>query len=287
MEYKTLGKNFKIPVIGLGTWGIGGFMESDYSQDKKSIQSIRDAIGLGYAHIDTAELYGAGHSEKLIGEAIKDLDRSKIIITSKVFKINLKYDDVITSCKKSLKRLQTDYIDIYLIHAPNPEISIKETMEAINYLVEQKLVNFIGVSNFSVKQVKEAQKYSKNKIVINQIPYNLNTRNKDYIGSCVNMESEIIPYCQKNNIIIMTFRPIERGFLLKPNPVLDKLSKKYNRTKAQIAINWLINKKGIVTIPKSTDTKHLKENLGATGWKLSNEDMELLDKTKFENPSTQ
>lgn len=285
MEFKSLDKGFKIPVLGLGTWEIGGLMEADSSSDNGSIKAIRDAIDLGYTHIDTAELYGAGHSEELIGKAIKDLDRSKLIITSKVFKTNLKYNDVIASCKKSLKRLQTDYVDIYLIHAPNPEISLEETMKALDYLIEQKLIKFIGVSNFSVEEIKEAQKYSQNKIVVNQIPYNLNTRNKDYIGKCINMESEIIPYCQENDIIIMAFRPIERGFLLEPNHVLDKLSKKYNKTKAQIAINWLISKKGIITIPKSTNIEHLKENLGAIGWNLSDEDMELLDKTEFESPS--
>ena len=286
MKFKILGKDFKIPVLGLGTWGIGGFLETDSSNDEKSIQAIKDAIDLGYTHIDTAELYGAGHSEYLIGKAIKDLDRSKLIITSKVFKTNLKYDEVIASCKKSLEKLQTDYIDIYLIHAPNPEIPLEETMKAMDYLVDQNLVRFIGVSNFSVKEMQEAQKYSKNKIVANQIPYNLATRNKNRRGSCINMESEIIPYCQKNDIIIMAYRPIERGLLLEPNPVLDELSKKYNKTKAQIVINWLISKKGIITIPKSANIEHLKENLGAVGWNLSDEDIKLLDETKFESPSS-
>ena len=89
---------------------------------------------------------------------------------------------------------------------------------------------------------------------------------------------------QKNEILIMTFRPIERGFLLKPNSILDKLSKQYNKTKAQISINWLISKKGIITIPKSTNIEHLKENLGAIGWNLSDKDIKLLDKTEFESP---
>lgn len=291
MGYKTLTDDFKIPVIGLGTWGIGGFMETDSSKDEEGIQAIKDAIELGYTHIDTAELYGAGHTEELIGNAIKDLDRSKLIITSKVFKTNLKHDDVIASCKKSLEKLQTDYIDIYLIHAPNPEVPLKETMEAMDYLVEQGMVKFIGVSNFSVEQMQEAQKHSKNKIVANQIPYNLATknvnldRNTGRVGSCINMESEIIPYCQENDIIIMAYRPIERGFLLKPNSLLDDLSKKYNKTKAQIAMNWLVSKKNVVVIPKSTSIDHLKENLGAIGWSLSDDDIKLLDEIEFESPN--
>ena len=262
-------------------------MEPDLSQDEESIQSIKEAIELGYSHIDAAELYGAGHTEELIGIAIKDLDRSKLIITSKVFKTNLKYDDVITACKTSLEKLQTNYIDIYLIHAPNPEVPLEETMRAMDYLVEQKLVKYIGVSNFSVAQMEEAQKYSTNKIIANQIPYNLATRNVNLtrninrVGGCINMESEIIPYCQKNNILVMAYRPIERGFLLEPNQLLDQLQEKYGKTKAQIAINWLISKPNIVVIPKSTNPDHLKENLGATGWNLEDVDLALLDEMKL------
>jgi len=291
MDYKTLTDNFKIPVIGLGTWGIGGFMETDSSNDEEAVQAIKDAIELGYSHIDTAELYGAGHTEELIGNALKDFDRTKLIITSKVFKTNLKYDDVIASCKKSLEKLQTDFIDIYLIHAPNPEIPLEETMKAMDYLVRQGLIKFIGVSNFSVEQMQEAQKFSKNKIVANQIPYNLATRNinldrnTNNMGSCINMESEIIPYCQENGITIMAYRPIERGFLLKPNSLLDDLSKKYGKTKAQVAINWLVSKKNVIAIPKSTSLDHLKENLGAIGWSLTDDDIKLLDKMEFQSPN--
>lgn len=284
MQYKLLSPTFKIPAIGLGTWGIGGFMEADYSQDKESIQVIKNAIELGYAHIDTAEVYGAGHAEELIGKAIKDFDRSRLIITDKVFSTNLKYDDLIASCKKSLQKLQTDYLDIYLIHAPNTDIPLEETMKAMNDLVGQGLVKQIGVSNFSVKQMQLAQKYSSNKIVINQIPYSLATRDEDHKNNCSFMESEIIPYCQNNDITVVAYRPIERGFLLKPNKLLDDLSTKYQKTKAQIAINWLISKKNIITIPKSTNTAHLKENLGSVGWSLSAEDVKLLDEAKFETP---
>jgi diketogulonate reductase-like aldo/keto reductase len=276
MEYKTI-QHLRIPAIGLGTWGIGGTIEADYSNDSASIDSVKHAIELGYTHIDTAELYGAGHTEELVGSAIKGFNRQDLIITSKVFKTNLRYSDVISACKKSLNRLQTDYIDIYLIHAPNPDIPLKETVEALDSLTESGLVKYIGVSNFSVDQVQEAQNYSKNRIMANQIPYNLATRNKCNVSGCVDMESEVIPYCQHNDIFIMAYRPIERGALLKPGITLNKLAEKYQKTEAQIVLNWLISKQNIVTIPKSTDTEHLKENLGAVGWRLSGEDMRLLD----------
>jgi diketogulonate reductase-like aldo/keto reductase len=285
MEYKTLNNKFKIPVLGLGTWGIGGLVESDYSNDKESIISIRSALELGYSHIDTAELYGAGHTEELVGEAISEVDRSELVITSKVWKANLSYNDLISSCNRSLEKLKTEHIDTYLIHAPNPDIPIEETMAALDYLIEEKYIRSIGVSNFTVEQLKNAQLHSKNKIAAFQIPYNLSARNKNYKGSLVNMESETIPYCQANDILVMAYRPIERGFLLRPNFLLDQLSEKYNKTKAQIALNWLISKKNIITIPKSTNLDHLKENLEAVGWTLSAEDIRLLDETEFESPS--
>ena len=286
MQYKSLTLDFKIQFLGLGTWGIGGYGEADFSQDEKSIQVIKTAIELGYSHIDTAELYGAGHTEELVGQAIKGLDRSKLVITDKVYKTNLKYDDVISSCNRSLKKLQTSYIDIYLIHAPNPEIPLEETMRALDFLVKQKKVRFIGVSNFSVEQMQEAQKHTKNKIVVNQIPYNLATRNKSNVFRCENVESEIIPYCQQNDIIVMAYWPIAGGFLAKSGSLLDKLSKKYGKTRAQIAINWLISKKNIVAISKSVRMDRLKENLGAMGWNLEAKDVKLLDKADFDSPNT-
>lgn len=281
MEYKKLTNSCKIPNIWLGTWWIWGFMEADFKNDGESIHAIKSAIDLGYNHIDTAELYGAWHCEELIWKAIKDYERESLFITSKVFKTNLKYDDVIESAKASLERLNTLYIDLYMIHAPNPGIDIEETMKALDYLVGEKLIKYIWVSNFNVNQLHQAQKYTKNKIVANQIEYNLVTRDAWEFKTCNKIESEIIPYCQENNILVIAYRPIERKVLLQSHPVLDALEKKYNKTKSQIAINWLISQKNIVTIPKSINEEHLKENLWALWWSLSWEDTKLLNITDF------
>jgi diketogulonate reductase-like aldo/keto reductase len=277
MEFKKLTGNTKIPVLGLGTWGIGGKWETNTSHDKEGILAIKAAIKLGMTHIDTAEMYGVGHAEELVGKAIADFNRKKLFITTKVLSDNLGYDDLIASAKKSLKRLKTDYVDLYLIHWPNPEIPIEETMKAMDFLVEKKLTRFIGVSNFSVEELKEAQECTKNKIVTNQIEYNLLVRNKGKFNT--NTESEIIPYCQKNNIIVTAWRPLAEGKLAKPGfKLLDGMAEKYNKTQAQIALNWLISKKGIITIPKSINIEHIKDDLGALGWKLKKEDMQRLDK---------
>lgn len=284
MEFKNLSNTIKIPVIGLGTWTIGGGDEADTTYDKENISAIKTAIKLGITHIDNAEAYAQGHSEELVGRAIVGLDRKSLFITSKVSPEHLSYDNLLASAKGSLQRLNTDYIDLYLIHAPNPDIPIQETMKAMDFLVEQKLVRCIGVSNFSVDQIKEAQKYTKNKIVANQIEYNLLVRDKGRVTE--NMESEIIPYCQENNIFIIAWRPLAKDKLAKPGfKILDELADKYHKTQAQIAINWLISKKGIVVISKSTKVEHLEKNLGAIGWKLRQEDTDRLN-NEFINSRT-
>jgi diketogulonate reductase-like aldo/keto reductase len=276
MQYKKLASGFRMPVLGIGTWRVGGDTAASHTRDKEEVAAMKAALKLGYDHIDTAEYYGAGHAEELVGEAIAGFDRKKLFITSKVMGDHLKYDEVINACKQSLKRLGTDYVDLYLVHWPNPRTPLKETMSAMDWLVEQKLVKNIGVSNFSVAQMKEAQRHSRNKVVANQMEYNLLVRNKGLFTT--DMESEVIPYCQKNDVMFIAWRPVAMGDLTKPGiRLLDEIAAKYGKTQAQVAINWLISKKNVVTIVKATNAKHLKENLGALGWTLKTEDVVRLD----------
>ncbi|MDR4504870.1 MAG: aldo/keto reductase [Candidatus Scalindua sp.] len=277
MEFKKITDEADIPVVGLGTWTVGGGKEADITQDSENISAIKTAIKLGITHIDTAESYANGHTEELVGKAIQGFDRNGLFITSKVSPEHLKHNDVIESARMSLERLKTSYLDLYLIHLPNPEIPIRETMQAMDYLIGQKLIRFIGVSNFSVEQIKEAQGYTKNRIVANQVEYNLLVRNSGHVTN--DMESQIIPYCQKNDILIIVWRPLAKGKLAKPGfKLLDELSEKYRKTQAQISLNWLISKKGVVAITKSSKTRHLEDNLGALGWRLRQEDIDRLDK---------
>jgi diketogulonate reductase-like aldo/keto reductase len=255
---------------------MGGEMTGDRTCDKEEILAIKTAIRLGMTHIDTAELYGNGHAEELVGEAIEEFDRDKLFITTKVKWSNLKYQEVIAAAKRSLKRLKTNYIDLYLVHTPNSSIPIEETMKAMDYVAKNELARFIGVSNFSVEQMKEAQQHAENRIVANQIEYNLLVRDSGLHTK--DMESKIIPYCQKNDIAVIAYRPLAYGQLAKPGiPLLDELAEKYKKTPAQIAINWLISKPNVVTIPKAVKIEHIKENLGAIGWHLGEEDMHRLD----------
>ncbi len=263
----------KIPAIGLGTWKIGGDFVPDYSKDPLWIDALRYGIEysiekIGFVLIDTAELYGGGHAEELIGEAIKDLPREKIFIVTKVKSENLRYERVLKSAKASLERLKTDYIDLYLIHWPNPRIPLSETMRALEKLYNEGIVRYIGVGNFDVHLMEEARTYlSATDIIANQIKYSLLDRHA---------EKEIIPYCQKEKIIVMAYTPLERGEVMRLE-ILRKLAGKYGKSPAQIALNWLISKPFVVTIPKAEKKKHIKENIDTMGWRLREEDLKLLD----------
>ncbi len=275
MEFKTIA-GIKLPVLGIGTWGMGGSTVASTANDKKEIAAIKYAIELGMTHIDTAEYYGNGHAEELVGKAIADFGRSEIFITTKVRGSNLKHDQVINACKSSLQRLGTDYIDLYLVHWPNERVPIAETMKAMNSLVSENLVRHIGVSNFSVPELKSAQKCTENKLIANQIEYNLLARNKGLFT--VNMEKEILPFCQKNDVIFTAYSPLGQGKILKYKPgILDEICKKYGKSRVQIALNWLVSKKNVVTIPKASSSAHLEEIAGSLGWSLEKKDIKLLD----------
>ena len=268
---KKLKNGFEVPVLGIGAYRMGGSTIHDINNDdQRDISTIKKAIDMGITHIDTAEMYGGGHNERIVGEAIKGYDRSSLVIATKVSPMSLHYGDVIAAAKNSLKRLGTDYIDIYLIHYPNFKIPIRETMEAMDYLLEKNIIKYIGVSNFNMEQFKKAQSCTRNKIVVNQIPYSLKNRMAQKDG--------FLNYAQTHDVMVAAWRPIEGGMLSKNKVrIVDDICKKYNKTPSQVAINWLISQDNVVTIPGSRNIKHLEENLGALGWQLSQEDFRMLD----------
>lgn len=277
MEYKRLGRTGeKLAAIGLGTWEIGGGMAPDYSRDKEAVEAIRYAVELGMTHIDTAEIYGGGHSEELVGEAIKIFPREDVFIASKVWHTNLRYDDVLKACERSLKRLQTSYIDLYMIHWPSSTIPLSETMKAMERLYKEGKIRYIGVSNFSVSQVEEARSYlSQTDIVANQVEYSLYERS---------IEEDLIPYCLKTGVMIVAYSPLGQGRLARELSssrsrrirLLKEIASSYSRTPIQVALNWVIWRENVVTIPKSIRREHLEENVGAAGWRLSERDYRRL-----------
>lgn len=269
MKYRRLFDGVKIPVIGLGTWGIGGNYQEDRSNDVKSITAIKQALQIGYTHIDTAELYGDGHSEELVGAALKDFPREKLFITTKLWPDHAHYSAAKKAIEGSLSRLQLDYVDLYLIHYPNEQVPLEETFKALNEIVKEGKVRYLGVSNFLVTELKEAQRLSKTPIITNQVHYNLMVREPE--------ENGVLEYCRQQNILLTAYRPIEKGAVLE-NLVLTQTAKKYNKTPAQIALNWLISDPIVITIPKAVDKKHLKENFDSASFILSKEDRETLSK---------
>lgn len=266
MKFKRFGKSGKtVSVIGQGTMGIGGYLVRDTTHDSKCIKNIRYALYLGISFIDTAEVYGAGHSEELVGIAIMGM-REKFFIASKVSPENAKYGNVIKACELSLKRLQTDYIDLLQIHWPNPQVPIDETLMAMSALRQQGKIRFIGVSNFSLQQLREAQHACGDTVSSVQVEYNLFDRS---------IENNLLSYCLEQEITVVAYSPLNQGrfsFNSKQIAMLNAIGKKYDMTAEQIALNWVIGHKGVIAIPKAENPKHIKLNSAAADFELEPDD---------------
>jgi diketogulonate reductase-like aldo/keto reductase len=272
LDFKEISKDEKIAALGVGTWRMGGGETPDHSNDEKEIASIRRGIDLGMTHIDTAEYYGAGHTEEIVGKAISPYNRKNLFITTKVWHNHLRYNELVNSMKASLRRLQLDYVDLYLVHWPNPKVPLKETMNALEYCVSQRYTRYIGVSNFPLNLLEESQSLLKeNKLVANQVKYNLIDQEPN---------QTLLPFCQENDITLVAYTPLAKGALARPgNPVLDGLCQKYMKTQAQISLNWLLSQKNVITIPKASSEKHLLDNIGAVGWKMAKDDVNKLSQS--------
>jgi len=268
---KTLKNGFSMPVFGIGTWLMGGDTQRrEGNDDEADLLGLKNALDAGVTHIDTAERYAGGHAEELVGEVIKNYDRKKLFIVSKVWKTNLSYDDVLKALDGSLRRLSTNYLDLYLIHMPNPHIPLKETMRAFDRAKDEGLIKEIGISDFTKEHMEEAQSLSSHKIVATQVHYNLIFREPERKG--------VIDYCMENDVMCIAWRPVQKGTLTQPGtPIMDAMCEKYDKkTPSQIAINWLISQKNIVTLSKMRNREHLEENLGAVGWQMDEKDVEKL-----------
>ena len=274
MEFKKLGKtDVNLPVLGLGTWGIGGMMSRHLGGEDNQVQALRLGLELGMRFIDTAEMYASGHSEEVVAMAVEK-KRESVFIATKVSPQNLTYEHVLRSCESSLRRLKTSYVDLYQVHWPNPSIPIGGTMKAMEKLVEEGKVREIGVSNFSAQQTREAEEaLSRKGIASNQVEYSLTERS---------IEEELLPYCGREHVTLIAYSPIARGQIPGGGRdarwrVLDSIAQKYSKTRTQVALNWLICKEPVVAIPKAANLEHVKENAGSAGWRLRKEDQDALN----------
>lgn len=254
MNYKPLGKTgIKISEIGQGTWNYGG-----------GIESLRLGVSLGATHIDTAEAY---RTEEIVGKAIEGI-RDQVFLATKVWPDHLRYDDLLKACDGSLRRLGVEYVDLYMIHWPNPSIPIRDTMRAMEELVKQGKIRNIGVSNFSVEQLKNAQEaLSVREIVSNQVKYNLTSRG---------IEKDLIPYCKSEKITVVAYSPLKGRLSGRKDDLLDELASKYGKTRAQVTLNFLTSEDNVVAIPKADNPDHVKENCGSSGWRLSDDDLKKI-----------
>ena len=269
MKHETL-HNIQIPKIGFGTWSIGGGMSPDQSKDERSLKALRAALKIGYIHFDTAEMYASGHSEELLGQAVRESGvlREKLFITSKVSASHLHYDDVLRACENSLRHLGMDYLDLYLIHWPSSSIPLEETFRALNQLVRQGKVRHLGVSNFDVRLLKQAQAESETPIFTDQVPYSLSDRSYVHNG--------VLEYCQENNISLTAYSPVKEG-RLRINPTLQTIAEAHAATLCQVALAWLVSQSRVITIPMSFDPEHIAENLAAADIELTDDEIERLN----------
>jgi len=257
VEVLTFNDNNKVPVLGLGTWRLKG---------KECTSIVKKALELGYTHIDTAEMY---ENESEIGKATRGYDRSKLFITSKVWPRNLHYDDVITACERSLKKLDTDYLDLYLIHWPNESVPAEETFSAMGELRKRGLIKSVGVSNYTIVQLEGALSVSPVDIVTNQVEFH------PYL-----YQKELLEYCNANKIILTAWAPLARGEILN-DPELKRIAKLYQKTTAQVSLRWLLQK-GLIAIPKASKEKNLKENIAIFDWSLTEDDISSIDTISIE-----
>lgn len=247
-----------IPEVGIGTW--------DYNAGP---EPLRKGLESGALFIDTAESYG---TESAVGEAVRGV-RDRVFIATKVSPQNFRPAEFRRSVDASLQRMGIDVVDLLQLHEPNPLVPIAETMEALSSLIDAGKVRFAGVSNFSVAQLQEARNaLGKYPIVSNQVRYNLIDRT---------IEQDLLPYCRANHVTVIAYCPLARGLNrirdCDPSGVLDELARAMGKSAAQIAINWCLFQNGVVAIPKGNSTEHILDNCGASDWRLSQEQLALLD----------
>ena len=249
----------EIPMIGFGTWNLSG---------ETINSSVRTALDAGYTHIDTAEGY---KNESEIGEVLTDYDRSELFLSSKVLPKNLNYESVVRACEASLDRLGTDYLDLYLIHWPNPAISLRETLNAMETLHDEGLVRNLGVSNFSAYQLSCAKYISDVPIAVNQIEFHP-----------VYQQHKLREYCRETDTVVEAAAPLGRTEILG-EPIIREIAEKHDRSPAAVVLRWAIARDTVV-LPKSTTPSHIEANLEAWDWELPESDLAAIDDLNRDEP---
>jgi diketogulonate reductase-like aldo/keto reductase len=251
-----------VAVIGQGTWRMG----EQPGRRRDEVAALRLGIDLGMTHIDTAEMYGDGGAERVVGEAIAG-QRDRVFLASKVLPSNASHAGTIRACEASLRRLGTDHLDLYLLHWWSERHPIEETMHAMAELARRGLTRFVGVSNFEVEQLRKAQAaLGRLSIACNQVLYHLRDRA---------VEEEVLPHCERHRVAVVGYTPLARGGYMRG--VVADIARRHARTPRQVALNFLTRRPALFTIPKAVDAAHVRENAGALDFSLTREEVRAID----------
>jgi diketogulonate reductase-like aldo/keto reductase len=264
--------------IGIGTWGMGGARFSDrelfadYDHDEREIAAIRYSLDKGQDHIDTAELYGVGHTEEIVGKAIKPYPRDAFFLASKVWEWHALRTAVPKAVEGMLSRLGTDFLDLFYVHFPWEAVPMEEYMGGANDVIDSGMAKHLAVSNFTLEQLKKAVSISKHPITAVQVHYSILERTV--------VTPEYLTFCRENGMAVIAYRPLERKELADRNKSreLARIAATYNRPIHHIALNWLLCQEGVIPIPKASSPEHIDSNLESLEFRLEDEDIAVLDK---------
>jgi len=303
MEYTTLGRSgIKVSKVGIGLWQASNAWNAD---DEQVTEAVERAHGLGVNLVDTAEQYGDGHSEEVLGRALRQLGRDNFVVATKVYGAHLRYEELQKAAAASMERLGVSEIDLYQVHWPDPweQIPLRETMKALERLYLEGKIRAIGVSNFAVRDLEEARSYlSRTDIVSNHVRYNLLQRN---------VEEEVLPYARKNGMSVLAWSPLAQGALTgkygpervprgdvrDTNPlfapsnisqvrrlvdVLSSIGKRYGRSASQVALNWLATIPGVIPIPRAKNSAQAFDNVSSVDFELTRQDLNLIERASSE-----
>ena len=262
MRYVTLKSGDKIPVLGLGTWRMG----ERKSERAAEVAAVKLGLDLGIRLVDTAEMYGEGGAEEMLAEALAGR-REEIFLVSKVYPHNASRKGVVAACERSLARLKTDRLDLYLLHWRG-SVPLAETVEGFETLKKSGKIRQWGVSNLDASDMNELAGVPNGKnCASNQVLYHLDSRGIEWV---------LLPQCQKAGIMVMAYSPLGQGPLLR-KPALKKIADKHNTDPAAVALAWVLRHPGVITIPKAVKPDHVRANLKALEVKLDAEDLKALD----------
>lgn len=262
MELRPFGDPARrVPVLGLGTWNL------ERDDRASAVAAIRRGVDLGLTHVDTAEMYGSGRVEEIVGEALHGGLRERVFLVSKVLPSNATEKGTIAACERSLRRLGTGHLDCYLLHWPSSH-PLEGTIRAFEKLVKDGKIRSYGVSNFDVEGMEEAVRLAgKGRIACNQVLYHLGERT---------VEHEVLPWCEQRGIPVVAYSPLAaQGF--KSNQVLDAVAAARKATPRQIALAFLTRRPSVFAIPKTSVVKHVEENAAAASIALTADEVRRVD----------